>query len=196
LFSLPRPPVIFFFAYLYLSALIRYHFNTNADQFCAATLQWFHDNAGLIINRMNDAFSISLPNRTIEWHADIVNDFRGHTVFASAERLRRWDYRHPNVIFRDGFRPRYDAQLGDPLEDQYVDFERHVRTNLPSIFVLTTRYYRNERNSAVRWTPRQLANRFEYEIFAFGGIDVNRSFGPDHNHFNQRGIAFPGGDMA
>lgn len=34
---------------------------------------------------------------------------------------------------------------------------------------------------------------FEYEIFAYGGIDVNFVLGQDHQFANQHEIAFPGG---
>ena len=34
---------------------------------------------------------------------------------------------------------------------------------------------------------------FEYDIFAYGGIDVNRALGVAHEYHNQREIAFAGG---
>ncbi|KAK0438169.1 uncharacterized protein EV420DRAFT_1651551 [Desarmillaria tabescens] len=36
-------------------------------------------------------------------------------------------------------------------------------------------------------------HRFEYEIFAYGGIDVNHVLGDGHQYANQHEIAFPGG---
>ncbi|XDG03957.1 hypothetical protein ABKA04_003572 [Annulohypoxylon sp. FPYF3050] len=167
--------------------------NTHADLFVAAALRWFHDNAENVIRRLDEALRGSRPRSVIEWRTDSVDDFRGQTVPASAERLVRWDYRHPNRIFRDGFLPQYDAQPGDALEDEYVDLNRYVEDNVQSIFVGTARFYRGERNRVMRWQPRSIANRFEYEIFAFGGIDVNLSLGYEHRYFNQREIAFPGG---
>lgn len=44
----------------------------------------------------------------------------------------------------------------------------------------------------MRWQPRGF-NQFEYEIFAFGGIDVNYVLGSNHRYANQHEIAFPGG---
>ncbi|RYO97561.1 hypothetical protein DL765_011162 [Monosporascus sp. GIB2] len=167
--------------------------NTHADLFLAAALRWFHESAEDINRRLDHALRISRPERVIEWRADTVTDFRGQTVPASAERLVRWDYRHPNVIFRDGFLPQYAAQPEDALEDRHVDLHQYVSNNVESVFVGTARFYRAENSRVTRWQPRSVANRFEYEIFAFGGIDVNLSLGFDHPYFNQREIAFPGG---
>ncbi|KAI1273594.1 hypothetical protein F5Y07DRAFT_411191 [Xylaria sp. FL0933] len=167
--------------------------NTLDDLFLAAALQWFHDNAEHVISRLDDALENSRPGHVIEWRTDTVTDFRGHTVPASGERLVRWDSRHPNVIFRDGFRPQYAAESGDGLADEHADLHRYVRYNAQSIFVGTARYYRNENNSPTRWVPREIGDRFEYEIYAHGGIDVNLSLGYHHRYFNQREIAFPGG---
>ncbi|KAK6359014.1 hypothetical protein TWF696_000186 [Orbilia brochopaga] len=168
------------------------NYNTHAGLFIAAALRWFQDDPGRIIQRLDEAFRAGNQGRTIEFRTDVVTDFRGHTVPASAERLIRWDYRHPNVIFRYGFVPQYDAGPGDPLANQHVDLEQYVNNNVQSIFVGTARCYR-QNDRVARWTPRGLANRFEYEIFAFGGIDVNLSLGYNHRYFNQREIAFPGG---
>lgn len=166
--------------------------NTNADLFIAAQTLWFADDFQRVIRQLDDSLHTSLPRNSIEWRTDDITDFRGQHVPASAERLVRWDDRHPDVIFRDGFAPRRTVHSGDPLRGDYTNLDTYVRNNIESVFVGTARYYRHE-NRNTRWRPRNLANRFEYEVYAFGGIDVNLSLGYNHRFFNQREIAFPGG---
>lgn len=164
----------------------------NADLFLAAALVWFHGDFQSVLQRIDDALHNTNPNRVIEWRTDSLTDFRGYLVPASAERLVRWDAQHPNVIFNEGFIPRYAAQAGDQLADQHVNLHTYVNQNTESIFVSTARYYRQD-NRPTRWTPRNLANRFEYEVFAVGGIDVNLSLRYRHRYWNQREVAFLGG---
>ncbi|KAG8791502.1 hypothetical protein FRC12_009033 [Ceratobasidium sp. 428] len=69
-----------------------------------------------------------------------------------------------------------------------------VDRNVPSIFVATARYYAHpETGCPTRWVPRNVANMFEYEIFAAGWIDVNLSLGRSHAFAHQREVTFPGG---
>ena len=146
-----------------------------------------------------------VPVYSISWRPDRLVDYRGtpgaSTVESTVERLLRWDYRHPDEIFLHGFRPQVE-ELPRPGHPAY-NLPHYVLMNVPSIFVGTTRMRRvpgrpgedadggGGRN--VRWTPRNLAGRFEYGIFAHGGIDVNQTLGPNHPHANQHEIAFPGG---
>lgn len=162
--------------------------NTNAGLFLTAVLAWFSRDVERVINRL-DAVNNGRP---IEWRTDTVTDFRGHPIPAGAERLIRWDDRHPDQIFQHGFVPQYAPPEGDALPDQYLNLETYVGQNTQSIFVSTARYY-NQDGRNQRWTPRNIANRFEYEVFAYGGIDINLSLGHAHQYSNQREVAFPGG---
>jgi hypothetical protein len=175
-------------SYLRLVRQIRVMSNTNAGLFLTAVLAWFTRDFERVINRLDTVNNA----RAIEWRTDTVTDFRGHPVPAAAERLIRWDTRHPDQVFQHGFVPQYAPPEGDALPDQYLNLETYVGQNTPSIFVSTARYY-NQDGRNQRWTPRNIANRFEYEIFAYGGIDINLSLGHDHQYSNQREIAFPGG---
>lgn len=79
-----------------------------------------------------------------------------------------------------------------PLDSYCVDLFRYAFGSVKTIFVGAVPYRRqNGRN--IRWTPRVLKNRFEYEIFSSGGIDVNLSLGTSLRYSGQMEIAFPGG---
>lgn len=164
------------------------------DLFVASALTWFNNDGQpqRLIRDMDAVLHDSRPERVIEFRADFVADYRGLAVHASAERLVRWDDRPPSVIFRDGFLPWYRPAQGDQLNLDRMDLETYVSGNERSIFVGTARYYR-QNNRVMRWVPRVIADRYEYEVYAFGGIDVNLSLGGSHRYWNQREIAFPGG---
>ncbi|KAG9126156.1 hypothetical protein FRC07_004675 [Ceratobasidium sp. 392] len=140
--------------------------------------------------RNNERYS----ERAIEWRTDTVNDFRGYSVPAAAERLVRWDPRHPNVVFNEGFLPHVAPGDEAGLVPDVADLGTYVDRNVQSIFISTARYYAHpETGRPTRWVPRNIANMFEYEVFAAGGIDVNLSLGQGNRFFNQREVAFPGG---
>lgn len=158
----------------------------------AATITWFRENPNIVIRRLDDILrqNSRYSRRTIEWRTDTVTDFRGLPVPAAAERLLRWDVRHPDIIFDQGFIPTvvpYDHEI----QAESADLGQYVDNNVPSIFVSTTRFYRQDGRNT-RWTPRNIRDHFEYEIFAYGGIDVNLSLG-QHDYRNQMEITFPGG---
>ncbi|KAI3325831.1 hypothetical protein HD806DRAFT_553104 [Xylariaceae sp. AK1471] len=111
---------------------------------------------------------------------------------------RAWINQLPNYPTTDAF---------------YIPLERKRLLNL-ALFWLCNSYYHGLRNcdfdeehcgmlagsqlvtgeysrSSLRGTA-DLAILFEYEIFAYGGIDVNLSLGYRHRYFNQREIAFSG----
>ncbi|KAG8723688.1 hypothetical protein FRC09_002222 [Ceratobasidium sp. 395] len=132
--------------------------------------------------------------RAIEFRTDVVSDFRGQTVPATADRLLRWDRRHPDIVFQEGFRPLVAPGDEASLVGASADLGEYVDHNVPSIFVGTTRYRPHaDTGRPTRWVPRNIANMFEYEVFAPGGIDVNLSLGRRNQYWNQHEIAFPGG---
>ncbi|MEV0643049.1 putative T7SS-secreted protein [Streptomyces sp. NPDC050619] len=99
------------------------------------------------------------------------------------EPLWRYDDRRPEMIYRDGFRPK------DPA---FLDLGEYVRENTPSGFVSTTV------DSSLEW-----GSRYKYEIHAPGGIDVNKTFDKDYalridgNPFaHEAEISFAGGVRA
>ncbi|KAH3763167.1 hypothetical protein Pelo_4945 [Pelomyxa schiedti] len=112
-----------------------------------------------------------------------------HYVQNDAERLYRWDRRRPDVVFQHGLAPRVTDETPAPAA---YDLRTYVNSNAPSVFVGTTRCYRNDHGIICFWMPRDRADVFLYEIFAPGGIDVNGVLG-QHQYENQREIVFAGG---
>ncbi|KAL7807569.1 ADP-ribosylation [Trichoderma aethiopicum] len=158
------------------------------DLFVAATSRW-QQSVDLedFFNRIQIAFG---SNREAAWRPIWVRDFREYFVPAAAERLVRWDKRCPRDIFRTGFEPNGGI-------DSQCNIEEYVLHNQESPFISTARCYRSN-ECPMRWRPHQTPftrNRggFEYEIFAYGGIDVNVSIIRRHRLAGQKEIAFPGG---
>ncbi|KAI0474529.1 hypothetical protein F4859DRAFT_514381 [Xylaria cf. heliscus] len=154
--------------------------NTHVDLFLAAALRSFNGDPQTIIKRLDSVSRASRSGRVIEWRKNDLTDFRNCLVPVSAERLVRWDYRYPNAIFRVGFVPHFAPASGEVLPDQYFNLSQHVQQNTLSIFIGTARFYCSEDNRGTRWAPRDRRNRFEYEIFAFAGIDANFGLGSQH----------------
>lgn len=160
-----------------------------------AQLQWVRDAAvGDLNSRLQQQLTRhpDASNRVIEWRMDTVTDFRGQTVPASSERLLRWDRRHPDLIFSQGFRPRSTAAW----ISSEMDLHDFVNRNVESIFTSTSRTVQREVSGAARvqiWTPRDIRNSFQYEIYAPGGIEVGLSLGTANRFPNQNEVAFPGG---
>lgn len=71
----------------------------------AATLAWVWQTNVNDLTRQLERLLCS-PYRAIEWRTDKVIDFRDLNVPQIAERLVRWDSRHPDTVFQDGFLPR------------------------------------------------------------------------------------------
>ncbi|KAG8699995.1 hypothetical protein FRC08_004989 [Ceratobasidium sp. 394] len=166
--------------------------------FLAAAVPFFRTTPEAdLMRQLDTAFHMNgrYSERAIEFRTDSVRDFRGFHVPAAAERLIRWDRRHPDVVFTEGFLPHVaPADHGSITPGYAWDLGAYVDSNVDSVFVGTARYYRNaETNRPTRWVPRNHANMFEYEVFANGGIDVNLSLGTGNRFFNQHEIAFPGG---
>ncbi|KAF4627639.1 hypothetical protein G7Y89_g10512 [Cudoniella acicularis] len=175
------------------------------DLFVAATNR-FRDAVGdlrTIFNRINEALrSRRNREREIVWRPARVPNIRVESndpddqreVPAAAQRLIRWARQHPNQIFRAGFEPRNDG--GE------FNLAAYVGGAVDSLFVSTTRCFMED-GCLMRWRPDtthrardaqyRSERRYEYEIYAHGGIDVNRSLGENHQFHEQNEIAFPGG---
>jgi hypothetical protein len=97
---------------------------------------------------------------------------------ASNEPLYRLDNRPPDVIAQEGFAPR----------GADTDLVRYTQANAPSSFVGTSVADDLFKN------PDFWDRRFQYEIDAPGGIDVNRTLHSSTNLFpGEAEVAFPGG---
>ncbi|KAG6550501.1 hypothetical protein Mapa_007975 [Marchantia paleacea] len=164
---------------------------TLADLFIATTVLWFANQPQYVIQRIDEAYRADGNHLGIEWRTATVQGVPGRVIPRSAERLVRWDTRHPSDIFRDGLPPRLSPDDGNlPLEA--ASLANYVIHNAPTIFVGTTRFRRAGDRTA-RWMPKEVANHFEYEIFAHGGIVVNGPRDSDRQSHNQYEIVFPGG---
>ncbi|KAK0455355.1 Hemopexin-like domain-containing protein [Desarmillaria tabescens] len=167
------------------------------DLFVPSVIPWFRDRADEVMDHIH---RLAIPNDTnapsdMFRPAQVQNATTQRNVPTAAERLIRWDTLHPNDAFWNGFQPWVSPSNGN-FPDEAFNLRQYVVTNVRSIFVGTARYYRNNRNALVRWQPRVTTatrHRFEYEIFAYGGIDVNHVLGDGHQYANQHEIAFPGG---
>ncbi|MBN6034102.1 hypothetical protein [Amycolatopsis sp. 195334CR] len=93
----------------------------------------------------------------------------------NCKKLYREDGRPPGDIFATGFEPR-DINGTHNLHD-------YVGANPPSPFVGTS--YRDD-----MW--QYFAEKYQYEVDAPGGIDINATLGP-HPLDYEREVAFPGG---
>jgi hypothetical protein len=167
---------------------------STADLFVTSTVPWFRDDPDHIHTTINKALSenSNYLAQDVTWRPPNLTDFRGHNVPAAVERVVRWDTRVPDEVFKHGLRPRYQPQEGEDLAHANVDLGSYLDSHPHSIFVGTVRFHSvNGRN--VRWKPHDIKNHFEYEIFAYGGIDVSSTLGDDHQHGHRKEIVFPGG---
>lgn len=171
----------------------------NSHLFTVSMVDWFRNDAYEVLRNIADAtFNNADIGAEDMFRPPLVpHPLRGEPDYipAAAERLVRWDLRHPNVIFHDGFVPQAPPAPGTFPADSF-NLGQYVSENVHSIFVGTARYRRNDEGKVGRWAPRvtkKNRHRFEYEIFAYGGIDVNHCMGTDHAFANQHEIAFPGG---
>lgn len=168
--------------------------------FDTSTIEWFRDPkySGKVTDviaaaniQMKPTTLIFRPNTLYDAVADAQTDVSG-------ERLLRWDDRTPETIFRDGFQPRIQPAPGDfKTKESAFDLRLYVNDNIESVFVSTARYYRNKDKKLLRVKPIEGTSKpketyFEYEIFGYGGIDVNFVLGPHILQYEHE-IAFPGG---
>ncbi|PAV17543.1 Hemopexin domain-containing [Pyrrhoderma noxium] len=137
---------------------------------------------------LEDAEVIVRPNHFL--------DARRELVMASAEPLMRWDERPPSQIFGEGFRPRIEPSNLEEfrrLDDNRVNIATYTYDNQASIFVSTTRYVMSDGRIA-QFHPEDYVGMYEYEIYVYGGIDINLTLRPRHNMFPyEHEVAFPGG---
>lgn len=154
-------------------------------RFISSVVPWFRDRPQVVTQVIQDTFNSHKPGADIGWRAIAVTDYRECFVPAAAERLVRWDMKAPNQVFASGFPPPFQPPKDDipshaaDLSGYVLDYSQFPDT----IFVSTARYYRNSQGLVTRWVPRNHRSRFEYEVFAYGGIDVNLSLG-DHRFFS------------
>ncbi|QRV80468.1 hemopexin domain protein [Ceratobasidium sp. AG-Ba] len=151
--------------------------------FEAATIPFFRSAPEAdLMRRLEEALqnNAHYSGRGIEWRTDSVTDFRGYHVPAAAERLVRWDRRHPDVVFNEGFRPHVAPADESAIVPANSDLGAYVDNNVESVFVGTARYYRNpDTHRPTRWVPRNIGNMFD--------------LGTGNRFFIQHEIAFPGG---
>jgi len=164
----------------------------------AAALPWVRNRAADIIPVIHNM----LPGNNVTpqnmFREDLVtNPATGRTIPNAGERLLRWARApdHPRRIFQEGLLPLQTTER--PIRDnvafdlnQYVRFGRERTT----IFISTIRP-ENANSVVTRWTPpnwTDVAQMYLYEIFAYGGIDVNRAI-PGNPYQEERELAFPGG---
>ncbi|KAI0676608.1 hypothetical protein C8Q78DRAFT_1065378 [Trametes maxima] len=166
------------------------------DLFVPSLVGWFSERPDDVIRAIAEASRVPQTSAHDMFRPRQVDDAttRRTNAPAAAERLIRWDLRGPQEVFWTGFPP-----LVYPSDGQYppeaFNLRDYVANNDPSIFVGTARFYRNDRGVLTRWQRRvtvSTRHRFEYDIYAYGGIDVNHVLG-DHTYANQHEIAFPGG---
>ena len=111
------------------------------------------------------------------------------------KRLVSWDRKSPNIVFSFGLLPEVTNER-QAIENNF-DLYSYVNWNTASIFVSTTKtqtkIYNGKEQDYV-WTPRNIKDIYQYEIFAPGGIDVNPTLTRKYNKwYNQHEVAFPGG---
>ncbi len=164
------------------------------DLFATSVIPWFRDQEDKVANFIHRMTIPDDDHPATEMFrpATVQNATSQSIVPAAAERLIRWTDVHPNEIFWYGFQPWVSPAAGNFLDDAF-NLRQFVDTNSPSIFVAAARYYRNARNILVRWRPCTTRLRFEYEIFAYGGIDVNAVLGDAHQYASRHEVTFPGG---
>ncbi|KAG6841114.1 hypothetical protein C0991_001802 [Blastosporella zonata] len=153
---------------------------SNKDFFIACAIPWFLKKTDEIEQEVNNQLQYQLNDLSaVVWRTEGVEN-----------GLVRWDDRHPDVIFKDGFVPRANPSEGQ-LRPGTVDLWRYVVYHDFAVFVSTTRT-RRVGTGVERWAPNNQTNLFEYTVYAYGGIEVNSTLG-DHPFPHQDEISFPGG---
>ncbi|KAG6914095.1 hypothetical protein DXG01_002459 [Tephrocybe rancida] len=153
---------------------------SNKDFFTACAIPWFKEQTDNIEQQINNQLQYQLNNlAVVVWRTEGVEN-----------GLVRWEDRHPDVIFKDGFVPRANPPKGQ-LRTGIADLYRYVVYHDFAIFVSTARTHRVG-TTVQRWAPNNQTNVFEYTVYAYGGINVNATLG-DHPFVHQDEIAFPGG---
>jgi len=177
------------------------------DLLITSNVPWFRNDADNVIRSIARATFGHDPGMQPSdlFRPPVVQDAETRRgVDAAYERLSRWswvtdlpggDIEHPNNVFHIGFIPRHRPAPGQYPASEF-NLAQYVAHNTESIFVGTTRFIRNAQGQLRLWERRltqATQHRFQYEIFAYGGIDVNHVLGDTHEYANQNEIAFPGG---
>ena len=176
---------------------------SDSSLFLSSALPWLRrideDGAREIFERMDNL--LWSPKRqeplVITVRADNVFNSRRQWVVTAAEQLSRWDSRPPNEVFRTGFLPHVTPDSLDDfraLDDTQVHLYRYVFDAVRSVFVSATRFVMHEgRQSA--WYPGITRDRYQYEIYAYGGIDIQLTFHEEDipPYYHQQEITFVGG---
>ncbi|KAF8598718.1 hypothetical protein BDV93DRAFT_561107 [Ceratobasidium sp. AG-I] len=167
--------------------------------FISSTLPWIPtDNPELsavqeLTGRFEDLFGAQLP-----WRVGRVTDYRNEEVLPAGEQLVRWELSDPQKVFAEGIAPRVKVNNINELNKTNADVGDYVKNNRASVFVSTSRRSIGEQGSIMGPvpSPEQVAQRFQYEIFVHGGIDVDQVGLSGHNfHADQDEleVTFPGG---
>lgn len=119
----------------------------------------------------------ALCGRPVEWHDDPAEDHRGKAVMPAGARLMRWELSHPQVVFNQRIPPRVVVNNVGGLNDTNADIRIYVALSIRSVFVSTSRRFIDNNGQVTGWVPAvdEVAQRYQYEIFAHGGIDVVKS---------------------
>lgn len=138
---------------------------------------------------------------TLYWRADTITDFRDERTPTAAVRLVRWDQLHPSIAFASGF----SALQNDPTNastNYSLSAAKLDKTASPFVFA-TSCFADRDSQEITRWKPfayETLARRaslFEYEVYAYGGLLVDRSFplqlGGATSNLRKGDVAFLGG---
>lgn len=166
------------------------------DLLIPSNIAWFRNDAENVMNHIAEAtYGTAHIGPAQMFRPDEVHDVESRRVVpTAAQRLIRWDVTPVSTIFPNGFVPRVSPTQGTYPANAF-NLATYVQSNTPSIFVSTTHYTRTADGVLHLWQRRLTqanSQRFAYEIFAYGGIDVNHVFG-NHDNANQNEIAFPGG---
>ncbi|AXF39515.1 putative toxin [Paenibacillus phage Yyerffej] len=165
--------------------------NPNGAQ--AATIRWISElSFEILAMYLHRSLPVELFDIGFSWRNNEITDEDGKTKIPERQRLLRWDRRPPNEILINGFVPQ--VINADPSLEE-TNLFRYVKSNTKSIFVSTTKTKYKNGKRYQPWSPRTRDNGivYQYEIFAPGGVDVNRSFGEQSPWPNQLEVAFPGG---
>ncbi|XP_047505944.1 pierisin-like [Pieris napi] len=168
---------------------------TNGVQ--AAVIEWIR---ALDLEIISLLVARSWPMSILEiseprWRPTEVVDTDNVVRLDRRQRLIRWDDRPPNEIFLEGFVPVVTRE--DPDWEE-ADLYGYVKKKRDSIFVSTTKTrikYSGKYKKKEVWRSRQADSgiKYQYEIFAPGGVDVNESFLQESPYPDQLEVTFPGG---
>ncbi len=109
------------------------------------------------------------------------------------QRLVRWNTMHPKEVFLRGFEPRY--KTNDVTHNEAFHLEHYASLaskDTARIFVSTSRPYRLPSGKYHTWRPLFVDTEFAYDVYAYGGIDINQVI-PGNQFGEEREISFPGG---